>query len=533
MRGTELLNRRSLLKIGALGAVAGGIGLSSGAFSTGPTETLCVQQPGRITSVEPLSGSRVVGAYYDYSGSAPNTGNERPHESTIAFYDGPGGRSLVITHGQADHPNQKQGGVSLSFDGLPVEHGAWAQRDDADDWDRTEPEDRSTAPELAPGSPPERVQWRWERGQGDGAIFSGDFRSLTPLTVTPNFAWGIADWTFLSGDPEDPDRIPLDPTRPLRIHRVRGRPGAVRGTYDSDAETVSLRMTPEDGVDPSAIQVDRVEFGAAPGGEGRPGVSGTTIETTDQSAEVSIASTAEDGDLVVDVPVSPRPNSASTATTVDGLPETVVGTPVTLTATDEDGVSILAGGRIQQYRHKRLGLFFQQGNHRERLAVQSIDEPVRAFYDYRDYRPNTGVESSRSSVIYPVDGPRGTSLVFLHGKAEDGSPGSIQMRFSGLRSGTSWVLKDDVSDWRREGSSPPSRIHWKWDKFDSRFLDAEPTSGDQADGGILRGRLDSPFQIRVDPTVEYGIDDLLVPIATGEMARFDPTRPFRIRRWFW
>lgn len=512
---TSALDRRSLLKVAGGGAVLGGLGLTSGAFSRGATTTLCLRQPGRAVAVSPLSGDRVVGSYYDETGDAPSTGNERPAESTLALYDGPSGRSLVVTHGERDHPNQKQGGVALSFRELPTDAGEWTLRDDPDDWERTTDADAADTLGLPAGRPPTRVQWRWKRGRADGGIFTGDYRRLAPLTVVPHFGWGITDWTFLAGDPEDPRRIPLDPTEPVRIHRLRGRVADVSAAVGERRGRVRARVTPPAPVAPEDLDVESVAVG--PDRSSTPGASSAATEP--------VATTVDDGALVVDAPRGVRTAAQTPASSVVGETVRVVGT-------DGDGTRIVGEGRVETSRHRRLRLFVQQGRHRRELATHATDRRVARVYDYRDYRPNTALARSRATVIAPVDGPRGTSLLFLHGKAEDGESGAVELSFSGLPAGSSWVLKDDVSDWRREGSAPPRRIGWAWDRFESPLSAGEADAGDQADGAVLRGGLDWPFALRIDPSVDHGVDDLFVPVADGGFARFDPNHPLQIRRWF-
>ena len=142
----------------------------------------------------------------------------------------------------------------------------------------------------------------------------------------------------------------------------------------------------------------------------------------------------------------------------------------------------------------------EQGGDCVPVTPLSGDETVESFYDYRT--PNTspsGLYSSygttdlqkpETSALFLYDGPDGLSLVVLHDKLRDETPGgSVTFDFDGLTGGE-WLVGDDVYDApsnydRFRQTDDGWQVDWTW-------------SSGRSDGGVY-GTLGDDFAVTVKP----------------------------------
>lgn len=127
---------------------------------------------------------------------------------------------------------------------------------------------------------------------------------------------------------------------------------------------------------------------------------------------------------------------------------------------------------------------------------------VEEFYDYRapftepsapGYSSYGTVDLQRpeTSILFLYEGPRGTSLVVVHDKLEDGTPGgSASLAVAGHPPDGEWFVRDD--DYEGQTSydvwdvgETESRIDWTW-------------GAGRSDGGIF-GPLDATTELTITP----------------------------------
>jgi hypothetical protein len=204
-------------------------------------DAVVLRQGDRCVELDPLVGDAPVEDLYDYTyptdrfagppgsqgntfSSAGTTDLQRDRTSLLFPYDGPGGLSLVVVHGKLDGEFDVGGTVTFSFAGLP-DDGAWIVRDDyylkdgepaPSNFDRWRIDDD-----------PQVVDWAYRGGRTDGGAFRG-LGSEFEVRIEPafndaaalagEFDFGpVEAWEALSGDREDPERIPLRLDRPVTI----------------------------------------------------------------------------------------------------------------------------------------------------------------------------------------------------------------------------------------------------------------------------------------------------------------------------
>ncbi|MFC4449620.1 hypothetical protein [Halorussus aquaticus] len=141
--------------------------------------------------------------------------------------------------------------------------------------------------------------------------------------------------------------------------------------------------------------------------------------------------------------------------------------------------------------------------------------PVETFYDYQlpekyisdangasvgDTAPYASAgtldfQRSQTSFAFLYQGPKGLSLVVVHGASGDSGSGSVTFEATGLPEDGDWVVKDDLyrdpnsgerenyDRWHVDGTD--HRIDWTW-------------GGGGADGGAFRG-LGDDFEVVIDP----------------------------------
>ncbi|MDS0259111.1 DNA polymerase V family protein [Haloarcula sp. S1CR25-12] len=92
------------------------------------------------------------------------------------------------------------------------------------------------------------------------------------------------------------------------------------------------------------------------------------------------------------------------------------------------------------------------------------DVPVEEFYDWgREERSwsseGTGeLQRSETSLLFLYRGPDGLSLVLIHDRADDGTPGgAASVTVEGVPDGATWVVKDDLYD------APTNVDRWELD----------------------------------------------------------------------
>ena len=100
--------------------------------------------------------------------------------------------------------------------------------------------------------------------------------------------------------------------------------------------------------------------------------------------------------------------------------------------------------------HRRSFVAEQDG---ECLPVEPLegDEPVEAFYDWgRDVlswssEGTRELQRSETSILFLYRGPLGLSLVAVHDRADDGTPGGVaSFTFEGVPEDAEWAVKDDL-----------------------------------------------------------------------------------------
>lgn len=178
---------------------------------------IVLEQGSKRIELEPLQTGQKVEWFYDYDPEYGRPerpmGIEREGVSSLFFFDGRDGLSLVVAH---DRPDRGQSGaVDFEFSGLP-EDGSWVVKDDPWDFDG----DHS--------SPPEHIAWGWAERYTDGGAFRGGLDDDFDVTIEPAFdeeaskyneGFDTVDsWQVLSGDANDPDRHELDKDEPIRVH---------------------------------------------------------------------------------------------------------------------------------------------------------------------------------------------------------------------------------------------------------------------------------------------------------------------------
>ncbi|ELZ11658.1 hypothetical protein C479_06372 [Halovivax asiaticus JCM 14624] len=248
--------------------------------SEGPTSLesagVTVEQGDRCIPVAAFgNGTESVSDYYDYR--TPNTTPssytyssygttefQADDTSSLFFYDGTDGRSLVVLHDRLDGDTDG-GSATMQFDGLPID-GEWTVEDD----DYEGRDDVFTHRETS-----SRISWVWTEGRSDGAAFTG-FDESFAVTVTPAFNEAadvrytddgydgqITDWQVVSNDGTT-TRTSLAMEEPITVRsgacsRVTGLD--VADTADAE-EPIALGATvTNDGEGPETVTVPFVVDG--------------------------------------------------------------------------------------------------------------------------------------------------------------------------------------------------------------------------------------------------------------------------------
>lgn len=229
-RRTRVLGRAAALAVAAVMvlSVTAGVAVADGSVAQEEAnDTYAVVQGDDCTEIAPLTGNESVKSFYDYRTPFPDnpytnqTGKsysskgtvllQRPDASRLFLYrSGDGTLSLVFLHGSVDNASDG-GSATFTIAGLP-EDGSWAVKDDEydnvtsfDNWGETDGV--------------YRVDWTWDEGKTDGGAYAGLGEEFE-ITIDPAFnteaeLYGeyyngtVRYWEALSGNREDPERVPL------------------------------------------------------------------------------------------------------------------------------------------------------------------------------------------------------------------------------------------------------------------------------------------------------------------------------------
>lgn len=175
----------------------------------------------------------------------------------------------------------------------------------------------------------------------------------------------------------------------------------------------------------------------------------------------------------------------------------------------------------------------------------SGDEPVEELYDYRlptdqfearaardgstfSSHGTTDLQRDDTSTLFLYDGPRGLSLVVVHGRlAGDGAGGTVSFTLRGLPADGEWVVRDD--DYFVDGEPAPSNVD-RWDVDGAVQTIDWGYRGGRTDGGAFRG-LDGATEVRIDPAFNEAAslsDELDVgPVTSWEVLSGDLAAPER------
>jgi len=176
------------------------------------------------------------------------------------------------------------------------------------------------------------------------------------------------------------------------------------------------------------------------------------------------------------------------------------------------------GGDDTDYSDIETPYVMRQGDNCTPLVAFSGGQTVEEFYQY-EVAPryassenggfgvddptysSVGTQSlqrDNESIVFLYDGPDGLSLVVVHGSLS-GSPdngGSATFDISGLPSGGSWAVKDDL--YRNDEGELADTNYDRWDPSNGSATIDWTWRGDRTDGGAFRG-LGSEFSITIDP----------------------------------
>jgi len=295
------IDRRTVLRA-VPAMVAGGLGsrsLTSTALGAGSPCKYTVEQGSLNEEIVPLSNGNTVEEFYGYNGFFSNTPTniERDNTSAVFLWDGPKGLSLVVINGKPTSGNFFRWNVKLKFEGLPIEDGKWVIMDDVSDFYS---ETDTT------------VKWNWYGKANDGGAFrgglDGEFEiNIEASSYLPSF-FGVSNIQFLSGNPADPKRIPLELWREFTIK------GSCRIEVDisikpSDETTpinpnrqggyIPVAILNNDDIDLDRVDFDSLRFGApemvSNGGGATPAHSGH-LEDLDGDGDLDAVSHWEDVD---------------------------------------------------------------------------------------------------------------------------------------------------------------------------------------------------------------------------------------------
>ncbi|MGA9400709.1 hypothetical protein [Haladaptatus sp.] len=163
---------------------------------------------------------------------------------------------------------------------------------------------------------------------------------------------------------------------------------------------------------------------------------------------------------------------------------------VATASADGAGDNLIQTGHVTDSKY-----VLQQGDTCVPLAVITSDLPVEKFYNYRSsdtdpkgwyssYGPASALERAETSELYLYRGPKGTSLVFMHGKRGSDGGGSVTFHISGLPDDGEWAVADDQYN-ASTNYDTFQKTDDEWDVDWTWASDAKHGGG--ADGGAFRG----------------------------------------------
>jgi len=148
----------------------------------------------------------------------------------------------------------------------------------------------------------------------------------------------------------------------------------------------------------------------------------------------------------------------------------------------------------------------EQAGNCQPITPLTGDVPVGELYDWGtgdqlfSSAGTTDLQEPETSLLFLYRGPDGLSLVIVHDKREDGTPGgSATMTFTGIPVDAEWVVQDDKYDGssnydRWEVGDTTATVDWTWDEG-------------RTDGGALRGLAVDDLELRIEPA--FGEDAAL------------------------
>ncbi|NEU56552.1 hypothetical protein [Halorussus sp. MSC15.2] len=217
--------------------------LGTEAVATRGTESQYVLVQGdTCVPVRPMRRQLPVKTFYDYQlpeeyisdangasvgdtapyASAGTLDFQRRQTSIVFLYQGPKGLSLVFVHGSSG--DSGRGSATFEITGLP-EDGDWVVKDDL--YRDPNSGEQENYDRWHVDGTDHRIDWTWGGGGADGGVFRGlgdDFEVVIDPAFNEDAALydeyyngTVTDWQFLSGFPDDPDRVSLDMSEPIRI----------------------------------------------------------------------------------------------------------------------------------------------------------------------------------------------------------------------------------------------------------------------------------------------------------------------------
>lgn len=242
-----------------------------------------------------MSNGDTIEEFYDPFAGLSIT---RDETSIVFLWDGPEGISLVVINDKHSRFVPLILSIEFEFDGLSTENGGWVVTDNRGDF--ADPETDTT------------VEWNWFLGNRDGGAFRGGLGGEFEITVDTNPAFfSVSDLQFLSGDPADPRRIPLELGKEFTIKStgcsievdIDIKPS--EDTDDANPINPNRRggQIPvailNDDFNPDRVDFDSLRFGApdvvSGGGGATPAHSGR-LEDTDGDGDLDPISHWEDVD---------------------------------------------------------------------------------------------------------------------------------------------------------------------------------------------------------------------------------------------
>lgn len=147
--------------------------------------------------------------FYNYDGTASNTGLAREDTCLLIPYLSPEGRaSLIIV---LDKSNDGSAGkADMRITGLPESASLSVSNDSSDN----DPGDQYEF-----SLPEAYASWKWSAYYDDGLVITGLGEEFS-ITVKPNFAVGIENWLLITGSPGNTSTLALDPKNSITLQRA-------------------------------------------------------------------------------------------------------------------------------------------------------------------------------------------------------------------------------------------------------------------------------------------------------------------------